>query len=57
MDWFGGVFLAALVLALATGRACFRGFAERTENPRRYWAIAGCYGALAAFGFAVAWLR
>jgi len=57
MDWFGGVFLAALVLALATGRACFRGFAERTENPRRYWAIAGCYGALAAFGFAVAWLK
>jgi len=57
MDWFGGVFLVALVLALATGGAYFRGFAERPEDPRRYWAIVGCYGALAAFGFAVAWLK
>ncbi|MCU0896110.1 MAG: hypothetical protein MUC55_01265 [Burkholderiales bacterium] len=57
MSWFGGVFLVALVLALATGRAYFRGFAERSEEPRRYWSIVGCYAALAAFSLAVAWLK
>jgi hypothetical protein len=57
MNWFSGVFLVALLLALATGRAYFRGFVERDADPRRYWSIVGCYAAIAAFGPAIAWLK
>ncbi len=44
MNWFGGVFLLALALALATGRAYFRGFTGRAEDPRRYWSIVAATG-------------
>jgi hypothetical protein len=47
LDWFSGVFLLATVLALATGKAVFRGVTERAEEPARYWSIVGCYLALA----------
>lgn len=57
MGWFSGMFLAALALALATGRAYFRGFVARAENPWRYWSIVGCYAALAALEPLVAWVR
>ena len=44
------VFGALLIVALATGKAYFRGVYARDENPRRYWTIVGCYAVLSVSG-------
>jgi len=47
VDFMATVFGAALVVALVTGKAYFRGVVERDEDRWRYWQIVGCYAALA----------
>ena len=47
MDFMAMVFGAALVVALVTGQAYFRGVVERDEERLRYWQIVGCYAVLA----------
>ncbi|SDD69825.1 hypothetical protein [Aquimonas voraii] len=43
MDGFSGLFLTALVIALLTGKAYFRGVIDRDSQPSDYWAVCGCY--------------
>lgn len=43
MDWFSGLFLTALVIALLTGKAYFRGVIDRDSQPNDYWVVCGCY--------------
>ena len=47
MDGFSGLFAVAVVVALTTGSAYFRGVTTRAEDPPRYWSIIGGYVALA----------
>ena len=47
MDFMATGFGAALVVALVTGKAYFRGVVERDEDRSRYWQIVGCYALLA----------
>jgi len=47
VDWFSALFAVAAMIAIASGKACFRGFTVRSENPSRYWSIIGGYVALA----------
>lgn len=48
MDWFSALWLFALAYALLSGKAYFRGFYARDEQPRQYWTICACYLVLAA---------
>ncbi|MCB1553375.1 MAG: hypothetical protein KDJ14_06165 [Xanthomonadales bacterium] len=48
MEWFSAIWLFALAFALVTGKAYFRGFYAREDDPRQYWTICGCYIVLAA---------
>jgi len=48
MDWFSAIWLVALVVALLTGRAYFRGVVHRELQPAYYWSICCCYVVLAA---------
>lgn len=50
MDWFNSLFFIALLVALLTETAYFRGFVKRKENPKRYWSIVACYALLASMG-------
>lgn len=47
VDFMATVFGAALVVALVTGKAYFRGVVGRAEDRSRYWQIVGCYAVLA----------
>ena len=47
ISWFTGLWVAAIVIALVSGKAYFRGTIRRDDDPRQYWITVGCYGVLA----------
>lgn len=49
MDILSWVFGSALVVALLTGEAYFRGPVRKADDARQYWIVIACYVVLALF--------
>lgn len=49
MDVLSWVFGSALLVALLTGEAYFRGPVRKADDARQYWTVIGCYLVLALF--------